>query len=116
MTRLEDPHVDVAVARQVEEAGVHVLTVCPGAIRTPFFDEEALRRMPPVARRTMVDPEGLVDAIATGLARGKRELTYPRSIATGYVVRAVAPGFMRRQLKRFTLGAIEKREHRSGSA
>ena len=104
-----------ALSLEVEDAGVHVLTVCPGAIRTPFFDEEALRRMPPVARRSMVAPEGLVDAIVTGLAKGKRELTYPRSIAAGYVVRAVAPGFMRRQVRRFTLDAIEKsaREARS---
>ncbi len=104
-----------ALSLEVEDAGVHVLTVCPGAIRTPFFDEEALRRMPPVARRSMVDPEGLVEAIMTGLAKGKRELTYPRSIAAGYVVRAIAPGFMRRQVRRFTLDAIEKsaREARS---
>ncbi len=104
-----------ALSLEVEDAGVHVLTVCPGAIRTPFFDEEALRRMPPVARRSMVAPEGLVEAIMTGLAKGKRELTYPRSIAAGYVVRAVAPGFMRRQVRRFTLDAIEKtaRESRS---
>jgi short-subunit dehydrogenase len=97
-----------ALSLEVEGAGVHVLTVCPGAIRTPFFDEEALRRMPPVAKRSMVAPEGLVDAIVSGLAKGRRELTHPRSIAAGYVVRAVAPGFMRRQLRRFTLDAIEK--------
>jgi short-subunit dehydrogenase len=94
--------------RIAPDAGVHVMTVCPGAIRTPFFDEEALRRMPPVARRSMVAPEGLVDAIVRGLAKGARELTHPRSIAAGYVVRAVAPGFMRRQVRRFTLDAIEK--------
>ena len=97
-----------ALSLEVEGAGVHVLTVCPGAIRTPFFDEEALRRMPPVALRSMVAPEGLVDAIVRGLAKGKRELTHPRSIAAGYVVRAFAPGFMRRQVRRFTLDAIEK--------
>jgi hypothetical protein len=36
------------------------------------------------------------------LANGKRELTFPRSIAAGYVVRALAPGFMRRSVKRVT--------------
>ena len=63
--------------------------------------------MPPVARRSMVEPERLVDAILNALARGRRELTYPRSIAAGYLVRALAPGFMRRQLRRFTLDSTK---------
>lgn len=83
-----------------------VLTVCPGAIRTDFFDQEALERMPPVSRRTMVDPEPLVDAIFQALAAGRRELTFPRFIAAGYVVRAIAPGFMRRSTKRRTIDAM----------
>jgi short-subunit dehydrogenase len=98
-----------ALSLEVEAAGVHVLTVCPGTIRTPFFDEEALRRMPPVSRRGMVGPEGLVDAILRALARGKREITYPRWIASGYVVQALAPGFMRRGIRRTTLDASPPR-------
>ena len=94
-----------ALSLEVEDAGVHVLTVCPGVIRTPFFDEEALQRMPPVARRSMVEPDGLVDAIAKALAAGRHEITYPRGIAVAYPVRALAPGFMRRQVKRHTIGA-----------
>lgn len=95
-----------ALSYEVEDAGVHVLTVCPGAIRTEFFDAEALARMPPVSRQTMVDPEPLVDAILAALAAGKRELTFPRFIAAGYVVRAIAPGFMRRSTKKRTIDAL----------
>ena len=91
-----------SLSLEVEDAGVHVLVVCPGVIRTPFFDEEALSRMPPVSLRSMTDVEGLVDAIVDALARGKREVTYPRSIAAAYVVQAIAPAFMRRQVKRTT--------------
>jgi hypothetical protein len=91
-----------SLSLEVEDAGVHVLVVCPGVIRTPFFDEEALSRMPPVSLRSMTEVEGLVDAIVDALARGKREVTYPRSIAAAYVVQAIAPGFMRRQVKRTT--------------
>ena len=91
-----------ALSLEVEDAGVHVMVVCPGVIRTPFFDEEALSRMPPVSLRSMTAVEGMVDAIVDGLARGKREVTYPRSIAAAYVVQALAPGFMRRQVKRTT--------------
>ncbi len=94
-----------SLSLEVEDEGVHVLTVCPGAIRTPFFSAEDLRRMPPVARRSMVEPEGLVDQILRALEKGKREITYPAWIATGYIVQALAPGFMRRQLRRTTLDA-----------
>lgn len=97
-----------ALSYEVEDAGVQVLTVCPGTIRTEFFDDEALARMPPVARRMMVDTKPLVDAIFDALAKGQYELTFPRFIATGYVVRAIAPGVMRRNTKRQTLGALAK--------
>jgi short-subunit dehydrogenase len=97
-----------ALSYEVEDAGVHVLTVCPGAIRTEFFDAEALRRMPPVARRMMVEVEPLVDAIMHALAKGRFEITYPRLIASGYIVRALAPGIMRRNTKRQTLTALAK--------
>jgi short-subunit dehydrogenase len=97
-----------ALSLEVEDSGVHILTVCPGTIRTDFFDEEALRRMPPVSRRMMVDPEDLVDAVVKALAKGKHEITFPRFIAAGYIVRALAPGFMRRNTKRQTLEALAK--------
>jgi short-subunit dehydrogenase len=92
-----------SLSLEVEDAGVHVLTVCPGAIRTPFFDDEALARLPAVARRQMAEPEDLVQAIMGALAKGRRELTFPRWIAAGYVAQAVAPSFFRRQVKKHTV-------------
>jgi short-subunit dehydrogenase len=93
-----------ALSSEVEDAGVHVLTICPGAIDTPFFDEEALSRMPSVAKRSMIGPERVVDTVLDALRRGRHEATVPRSIAAGYVVRAVAPEFMRKNVKRSTIG------------
>jgi short-subunit dehydrogenase len=93
---------------EVEDAGVHVLTVCPGIIRTPFFDEEALSRMPPVARSQMAEPEALVDAILAALAKGRREITFPSGIAPAYVIQAIAPEFMRRQVRRNTIDALAR--------
>lgn len=93
-----------ALSLEVEDAGVHLLTVYPGVVHTPFFSAEMLERMPLKARRSMVEPEGLVDAIFQALAKGKRELTYPGGLAAGYVVRALAPGFLRQQVKRVTRG------------
>ena len=97
-----------ALSLEVEDDNVHVLTVCPGAIKTPFFDEEALSRMPPVSRNNLADPEKLVDAIFRALRRGRHEVTYPGGIAAGYIVRALAPEFMRRQVKRVTLDAMKR--------
>lgn len=91
-----------ALSLEVEAAGVHLLTVYPGVVRTPFFTEQMLRDMPPKARRSMVEPDRLVDAILVALAKGKRELTYPGGLAAGYVVRALAPGFLRKQVLRVT--------------
>lgn len=92
-----------ALSLEVEEAGVHVLTVCPGAIRTPFFDDEALARLPEVARRQMAEPDALVEAIMEALTRNRRELTFPRWIASGYVAQTLWPSFFRGQLKKHTL-------------
>ena len=102
-----------ALSIEVEDAGIHVLTVRPGVIRTPFFDEEALARMPPVSKRQFVEPGRLVDAIVAALARGKRELTFPRWIASGYLAQAVAPAFMRRQIRRNTIDALARERARA---
>lgn len=91
-----------ALSMEVENSGVHMLTVCPGAIRTPFFDARALARMPAVAKRLMINPEAVVDAIVAALARGEHEITVPRMIGMSYLVRALAPGFSRWQTKRVT--------------
>jgi len=97
-----------ALSMEVEERGVHVLTVCPGAIRTDFFDADDLAAMPAVAKRSMLEPEPLVDAIVKALARGRREMTFPRSIAAAYPVGALAPGVLRAAVKRVTLTPFGK--------
>lgn len=97
-----------ALSLEVEDSGVHILTVCPGTFRTDFFDEEALARMPPVSQRNMQEPEVLVDALIDALAKGKREITVPKRFAVAYAVRAIAPEFMRRNVKRTTLETNKK--------
>lgn len=87
---------------EVEAAGIHLLTVFPGVIKTPFHTEQMLRDMPEKTRGSMVEPAALVDAIFEALAKGKRELTFPGGIAAGYVVKALAPGFLRKQVMRVT--------------
>ncbi|MBX7255346.1 MAG: SDR family NAD(P)-dependent oxidoreductase [Candidatus Hydrogenedentes bacterium] len=96
-----------SISIEVEDAGIHVLTVCPGAIDTEFFSEEMLRRMPPVAKKNMIRPERLVAEIMNALAKGKREITVPRSIAAGYIARTLFPRFTRAMVKRVALRPVE---------
>ena len=42
------------------------------------------------------------------LARGKRELTFPRWIASGVLAQALVPGFMGRQVRRNTIDALAR--------
>lgn len=92
-----------SISLELEEHGIHTLTVCPGAIRTPFFDAEALERMPPVAKKSMVSVDSLIEKIVRAMQRGDHELTHPAFIRAGYVVRDLAPAFMRRQVRRTTM-------------
>lgn len=87
---------------ELEGTGVHVLTAYPGAVRTPFFTEQMLADMPAQTRQSMVEPEDVVDAILQALAKGKHEVTYPGGMAAGYVVRGLAPEFLRKQVLRKT--------------
>ena len=105
-----------ALSLEVEEAGVHVLTVCPGVVDTPFFDAEALERMSATSRRSMVEPEAMTDAVMRALARGAREVTYPRHIAIAYLFRALAPQFLRSQIRRHTIGAAPRSGLTRGAA
>jgi short-subunit dehydrogenase len=93
---------------EVEDAGVHVLSVCPGAVRTPFFRPADLARMAQSTHDAMIEPEAVVEATLRALARGQREVTVPRGYALLNLVRAIAPGFLRRQVKRNTIDAVER--------
>ncbi len=97
-----------ALASEVEDLGVHVLTVCPGPVRTGFFDAEAMARMPPSTKRSMIDPERVVEAIVRALAAGKHEITVPRRLALVYLIRAIAPNLLRRNIKRRIIDALPK--------
>ena len=104
-----------SLSLEVEDSGVHVMSVLPGVIRTPFFDEETFQKLPPYSRRSMVEVDGLVDAVLHGLARGRHQVTYPRALASAFPVAALAPGFMRRQVRRITIEALARERQGRGS-
>jgi short-subunit dehydrogenase len=91
-----------ALSIEVEDRGIYVATINPGAFDTPFFKPVDRERMPEVARKTMGDPNQLVDQIFDALAKGRHDSTFPNLPRMGYVMNAVAPESMRKQLKRVT--------------
>ncbi len=91
-----------ALSLELEGSGVSVLTVYPGTVRTAFFDDEAMAAMPAVAKRNMVETSELVEQVLAAIESGRRELTWPRFIAAGYVLRALLPALFRRSVLRST--------------
>ncbi len=63
-----------------------------------------LARMPATGKRIMIQPERVVAATFKALAKEKHEITIPRSIAMGYLTKAIAPRFMRHMVKRVAFG------------
>ena len=96
-----------ALSLEVEDDGVYVCTINPGAFDTAFFKEADKARMPPVAKKQMGDPNKLVDHIFKSLAKGLHDTTYPFLPSTGYPVNAIAPEFMRKQVKKVTLDQMK---------
>jgi short-subunit dehydrogenase len=87
-----------SLSLEVEDAGVHVLVVCPGIVDTPFFGASG---PPNIAApfTSPIDPDDLAEAVIAALVRGDRRLTLPRAIAASYVAQAIAPEWTRRQVK-----------------
>ena len=96
-----------ALSLEVEDDGVYVCVVNPGSFDTAFFKEEDRARMPPVAKSQMGDPNKLVDHIFKALKKGLHDTTYPFLPSTGYPVNAIAPEFMRKQVKKVTLDQMK---------
>jgi hypothetical protein len=71
-----------------------------------MFTPEIMARMPPGAARSYVEPPEFVRQVLAALARGRHEVTVPRYVALGYLVRALFPGFYRRMTARLRLPVL----------
>ena len=86
--------------------GIHVLVVYPALVRTEMFTPEVLARMPPGAARSFVEPAAFSRQVLRALARGRHEVTVPRYVGLGYVVRTLCPPFFRRMTARLRLPVL----------
>src|SRR5213593_2299682 len=75
--------------------GIHVMTVYPALVRTEMFTPEVMARMPRGAERTFLEPPEFSRRVLHALARGRHEVTVPRYVGLGYVVRTLAPALFR---------------------
>ncbi|MFK7985261.1 MAG: SDR family NAD(P)-dependent oxidoreductase [Sandaracinaceae bacterium] len=82
--------------------GVHVLTVCPGAVRTAFVAADERDRVVPSAERTAIDPDDVAEAVVRGLKSGAHRVIVPRSLGVAVAARGVFPGPVRRGIRNAT--------------
>jgi NAD(P)-dependent dehydrogenase (short-subunit alcohol dehydrogenase family) len=83
-----------SIAVELAPRGVHVLTVNPGFVETPGFEQRT--RFGPLVSRIVVDPPFVVRRLLEAVDRGKREIFVPRWYRAAAVAQAVAPGLVAR--------------------
>ena len=94
------------------EPNVHVLTVCPGAVRTEFVKEDKLDRMPEAAQKTAIDPEEVARATFDALAEGKTRIIVPAKLGVAVALRGIAPSLVRSGTARELAPILERAKPR----
>jgi short-subunit dehydrogenase len=84
-----------AATADLGRRGVRVHAVCPGPVETPGFPQRSLleRRL---ARRTVLRPEQVADAILAAVERGRAEVVVPRYLRLAGVAQAALPSTIAR--------------------
>ena len=95
-----------SLAYEFAPLGIHVMTVYPALVRTEMFTPEIMARMPRGAERSFLEPDDFARRVLAALARGRYEVTVPRYIGVGYVVRALFPRLFRRLTARLRLPVL----------
>ncbi|TCI25230.1 SDR family oxidoreductase [Exiguobacterium sp. SH5S4] len=90
-----------ALRLELKPAGVHVLTVNPGPINTPFFDRaDKTGRYEQSVRRIMLDPDQLAQRVVSAFEQSKREVNAPWWMDLGGKLYAMCPIWFERLAKR----------------
>lgn len=97
-----------SISIELEPEGVHVLTVCPGAVNTDFVPPEELDRMPEAGRKMMIESDEVVAATFKALDKGKRRIIVPKKLEVAVAVRGVAPSVVRSGTARATRSVLDR--------
>jgi short-subunit dehydrogenase len=78
------------VAAELARRGIRTHTVCPGPVETPGFPQQRLleRRF---ARRTVLRPEEVAQAVVTAVERNRAEIVLPRYFRLAAAAQALVP-------------------------
>jgi hypothetical protein len=85
---------------ELRGTGVGITLVNPGVIDTELFEHESFKEFPAANRARMIPVRQLTEAILDAIRRNRPEITVPRYMALGIVVRHLAPGLFRRIMAR----------------
>lgn len=90
-----------ALRLELKPSGIHVLTVNPGPISTPFFERADKSGIYAASvKRIMLDPHRLADRVVHALKKQKREVNAPWWMNLGANVYAICPSLFERLAKR----------------
>ncbi|WP_214794743.1 MULTISPECIES: SDR family oxidoreductase [unclassified Exiguobacterium] len=90
-----------ALRLELKPRGIHVMTVNPGPIATPFFDRaDKSGTYAHSVQGIMLDPKRLADAIVNGSRKRKREINAPWWMNVGANVYAICPNMFEMLAKR----------------
>nr|WP_256441672.1 SDR family oxidoreductase [Exiguobacterium sp. s154] len=90
-----------ALRLELKPRGIHVMTVNPGPIATPFFNRaDKSGTYAESVQRIMLDPKQLADAIVRGSRKRKREINAPWWMNVGANVYAICPTMFEMLAKR----------------
>ena len=95
-----------ALAWELRDAGISVLAVYPGLVRTEMFGEEVLRRLPKAALSQFIEAPECVRQVLRALERGRREVFVPGYYGWLYRLCALLPGLMGPIFARVKLDAL----------
>ena len=88
---------------ETRERGIHVMSVCPGYVATPFVSNMLEGRMEkglPVRRRFALTPEQCANAIVAGVVRRKRTIVVPKIGWLLVLAERVFPALLHRLMMR----------------
>ncbi|WDH74784.1 SDR family oxidoreductase [Exiguobacterium marinum] len=90
-----------ALRLELKPRGIHVMTVNPGPIATPFFDRaDKSGTYAESVQGIMLDPKRLADAIVKGSRKRKRDINAPWWMNIGANVYAICPTMFEMLAKR----------------
>jgi short-subunit dehydrogenase len=80
---------------ELRDTGVGITVVYPGVIDTPLFEDKSFADFPAANRARMIPVRPLTEAILRAIETNRFEVTVPRYMGLGTIIRHIWPSFFR---------------------